>query len=107
MSNHLFIRLTSILTAITILSLIPAALPAKDNTASYKTGARVININTADEAQLTRLPGIGPSIAERIVRHRQEVGRFKTTEELKQVKGIGDKLFLKIKDLIVTTDRTS
>ena len=106
MSNHLFIRLSSIFIAITILALIPTILPAQEKIASGKAATSQININTATESQLTGLPGIGPAIAERIVRHRQQIGPFKAVEDLKQVKGIGDKIFIKIKDLIVT-DHTS
>ncbi|MBW1894137.1 MAG: helix-hairpin-helix domain-containing protein [Deltaproteobacteria bacterium] len=102
MNNHLFIRLSSICIAIAILALIPTILPAQETTASDQAGTSQININTASESQLTELPGIGPAIAERIVRHRQKVGPFKAVEDLKQVKGIGDKIFIKIKNLIVT-----
>jgi len=106
MSNHLFIRLSSICIAIAMLTLTPTILPAKGKIVSGQTGTSQININTASESQLTELPGIGPAIAERIVRHRQQIGPFKAVEDLKQVKGIGDKIFIKIKDLIVT-DHTS
>ncbi len=106
MNKHLFIRLSSIYIAIAILALIPTILPAQETTAADQAGTSQININTANESQLTELPGIGPSIAERIVRHRQKVGPFRTVEDLKQVKGIGDKIFIKIKNLIVT-DHTS
>lgn len=60
----------------------------------------LININTANAMQLERLPGIGPVLAERIINYRQEVSGFRNPEELKNVKGIGDKKFEKIKDLI-------
>jgi competence protein ComEA len=58
------------------------------------------NINTADASQLAALPGIGPKVAEDIIKHREANGPFKTTEDLKQVKGIGDKKYDAIKDLI-------
>ena len=60
-----------------------------------------ININTADEETLSEnLTGIGPAIAERIISYRNHYGGFQTIEELKNVKGIGDKIFEKIKDNI-------
>lgn len=59
-----------------------------------------ININKADNAQLETLPGIGPQTAKGITDYRQAHGGFKSVEELKQVKGIGDKKFDAIKDLV-------
>jgi competence protein ComEA len=102
MSNHFFMRLSTFCIAITILALIPTILPAKEKAMSSQAGTALVNINTASESQLAELPGIGPSIAERIVRYRQKTGPFKTPEDLKQVKGIGDKIYIKIKHLIVT-----
>lgn len=102
MSNHFFVRISTFFIAITILLLLPTILPAKEKAASSQAGASLVNINTASESQLAELPGIGPSIAERIVRYRQKTGPFKTPEDLKQVKGIGDKIYMKIKPLIIT-----
>ena len=59
-----------------------------------------ININTADEKQLDTLPGIGPSTASKIIEYRKEKGKFKSIEEIKEVSGIGDAKFEKIKNLI-------
>ena len=60
----------------------------------------LININTASSEELQRLNGIGPALAGRIIDYRQTYGRFVTIEEIKEVKGIGDKTFEKIKDMI-------
>ena len=57
-----------------------------------------ININEADIEALIKLEGIGPSLAKRILDYRAQIGRFGSPEELKKVKGIGEKLFEKIKD---------
>lgn len=62
-----------------------------------------VNLNTASASQLESLPGIGPRTAERIVEYRQKNGNFKKIEELMNVKGIGEKSFLKIKDRITVT----
>lgn len=59
-----------------------------------------ININTATEAELTTLSGIGPSKAAAIIAYREENGGFKTIEDLKNVSGIGDKTFEKLQDAI-------
>lgn len=66
--------------------------------------AETVNINTADIAALDTLDGIGEKKAEAIVAYRTEHGEFKTLEDLKEVSGIGDKLFDKIKDQIALTD---
>ncbi len=62
-----------------------------------------VNLNTASAAQLEELPGIGRATAERILEYRQKSGGFKKIEELMNVRGIGEKSFLKLKPLIVVT----
>ena len=60
-----------------------------------------ININTANIEKLMSLKGIGEKKAESIVEYREKIGSFTTIDELKGVKGVGDKIFNKIKHLIV------
>ncbi len=55
-----------------------------------------VNVNTASVEQLTALPGVGPKLAARIVEYRQKSGTFRSTQELMNVKGIGEKNFAKI-----------
>jgi len=57
-----------------------------------------IDINKATPRQLEEFPGIGPVLAQRIVDYRQQNGPFKNLEDLRLVKGIGQKLLQKIKD---------
>ena len=64
------------------------------------TSSSIVNINTATQTELEELPGIGPSLARRIVEHRNQNGKFKTIEDIKNVTGIGDSKFEKIKNLI-------
>ncbi len=59
-----------------------------------------ISINTADEETLTRLPGIGPAMAQKIVSYRTEHGLFQKREDLLHVKGIGRAKYEKLEDLI-------
>ena len=59
-----------------------------------------ININKASKEELDTLPGIGESTAEKIINYRKEHKSFKSIEELKEVKGIGDAKFEEIKDLV-------
>lgn len=60
------------------------------------TSQQLININTATEAELDVLPGVGPSTAEAIVADREENGPFSTIEDLMRVSGIGEKKFEKL-----------
>lgn len=59
-----------------------------------------VNINTATQAELESLPRIGPKVAQRIIDYRAQNGNFKKIEDLMKVKGIGEKIFAQIKDLI-------
>lgn len=60
----------------------------------------MVNINTASAEELQKLPGIGSSIANRIVAYRKENGKFNTIEEIQNVSGIGTSKFNKIKNNI-------
>ncbi len=59
-----------------------------------------VNINTATDEQLRTLSGVGPATAEKIINFRTKEGAFKSIEDLKNVDGIGDKTFEKLKDKI-------
>ncbi|WP_101772637.1 helix-hairpin-helix domain-containing protein [Peptostreptococcus faecalis] len=60
-----------------------------------------ININTADESELISIPGVGPATAKKIINHRENNGKFKDIEGIKDVSGIGDKKYENMKDYIV------
>ena len=60
----------------------------------------IVNINTATESELDTLPGIGPARARDIIKYREEKGGFNTVEDLKNIKGIGDKSFEDLKDKV-------
>ncbi len=75
----------------------PASKPVSQS--AQKVSGKV-NINTATVAQLDTLPGIGVTYAQRIIDYRNSNGGFKSVDELKNVKGIGDKTFEKFKDQI-------
>jgi competence protein ComEA len=86
-----------------------SSMPGKAGTAAEqgKAGmgtvpgkAALVNINTADETQLTALQGIGPTKAKAITQYRQEHGPFKSVDDLKKVAGIGDKTLAALKPFL-------
>jgi competence protein ComEA len=59
-----------------------------------------LDLNVATEAELDALPGVGPSRAQAIIEHRSKNGPFASVEDLRNVKGIGDKTFAELKPLL-------
>lgn len=74
-----------------------SSLEVTNNTSNSK-----VNINTASEAELDSLPGVGEVTAKKIIDYRNENGKFSSIEDIKNVKGIGDNKFEDIKDSITT-----
>ena len=70
---------------------------------SAQESTSTVDLNTATAAQLESLPGIGATMAERILDYRQEHGDFSKIEELMNVRGIGEKSFLKLRPLVSVT----
>jgi competence protein ComEA len=80
------------------------ALPsAQDTKTAVASNAAVVNLNTATAEQLDRLPGVGPKTASLIIEYRQKIGGFKKVEDLMNVRGIGEKSFLKLRSHITVT----
>lgn len=61
---------------------------------------RLVDLNSATANELESLPGIGAVLAQRVIDHRQSVGRFLAVEDLREVKGIGVKKFEQVKSLV-------
>ena len=110
-------RALFLLLTIVALAAIPAAAqqsaPAGKPAAAAKSekppapAGTIVNLNTATQAQLESLPGIGAKAAERILEYRQKNGQFKKIEDLMNVKGIGEKSFLKLKPLLTVTEKAA
>jgi competence protein ComEA len=86
----------------------PAGAPVKASRAKAAPAPTTpVNLNTATQAQLEALPGVGPKAAERLIEYRKQNGSFKKVEDLMNVKGFGEKTFLKLKPMITVGDRAA
>ena len=77
-----------------------ASMPSSMASTNNDDGTEIININTASESELVKINGIGPAKAKAIISYREENGGFGSIEDIKNVSGIGEGTFLKIKDYI-------
>ena len=75
--------------------------PADAVSASASVGDAKVNINTADVKVLMKLEGVGRSLAEKIVKYRDEHGQFKKPEDLRKVDGVGGGLWEKNRERVV------
>lgn len=92
-----------VLVAVVSFSVPAAAQEPNRSTPAAAASSAPVNLNTATAAQLEALPGIGARTAALIVEYRQKNGGFKKIEELMNVKGVGEKSFLKLKPLVTIT----
>lgn len=83
---------------VTISSPLSAQRATKPPVAATVVSTEVVNLNSATVAQIASLPGIGPKTADLVVQYRTKNGPFKKIEEIMNVRGVGEKSFLKIKD---------
>src|SRR6266581_4467660 len=95
----------SLAAAAFLIAAYPQAAARAQGNASGRSPAKpavtgVVNINSASTTDLEALPGIGAKTAARIVEYRQKNGPFKKIEELMNVRGVGEKNFLKLKEQI-------
>jgi len=101
----MFRSILSIVVVASWLAVLPSHAGAAQQKAPAQTAAKtaatsIININTASAGELDGLPGVGAKTAARIVEYRQKNGPFKKVEELMNVRGVGEKNFLKLKSQI-------
>jgi competence protein ComEA len=74
---------------------------AATGTGGAASPAGPVNLNSADEAALDALPGVGPATAAAIVEHRARIGRFTTVDQLLDVRGIGEAKLEQLRPLVV------
>src|SRR5678815_5010679 len=108
-------RVLLMLLAVMAMAIVPAAAAQEPKTpAPAAKAARAskpaaapaspINLNTATQAQLESLPGVGAKAAQRILDYRKQNGPFKKIEYLMNVKGFGEKTFLKLKPSLTVAE---
>ncbi len=97
-------RKSQILAIVLFLLTLSASAFAADG---QNSGQDVVNINTADAAQLALLPRVGAKAAERIIAYRTDHGPFKKPTDLMQVKGFGDKSFELVSSYISVNGKTT
>jgi len=78
----------------------PPKSPVPPENTDSSTSNKKIDLNTATLEELESLPGIGKELGKRILSYRGSKGRFLSTDELKNVRGIGQKTFEKLKNLV-------
>ena len=93
-------RRSLVAAALALLLLAPLAAAAAES-------AGVVNINAATAAQLELLPRIGPSVAQRIVEHREQNGKFESIEDLMLVRGVGERTFALLKPYVALSGETT
>lgn len=93
----------AVLVVLVLLAPLMAAQEPARPAAAGASASAPLNLNTATAAQLETLPGIGARTAALIIEYRQKNGAFKKVEDLMNVRGVGEKSFLKLKPLITVT----
>jgi len=85
----------------------PTVVLADDGGGSVDAGSKKVNINQASAVQLAYLPRIGAKAADRIVEYRKAHGAFSRTEELMEVKGVGERRYGELKPYVAVSGPTT
>jgi competence ComEA-like helix-hairpin-helix protein len=78
----------------------PGAAPARPIPAALPADPRPLDLNRATVAELARLPGVGPGLAQRILEERERRGRFDSPEALRRIVGLGPKKLAALRELV-------
>lgn len=89
---------------IAVVTSVALALPLLAGAAVAQDDELKVDLNRAGIEELVRLPGVGKIVAERIVKYREENGAFEALEELMNVRGIGEKTYLKLEPYLTMSD---
>jgi len=90
-----------------LLTLAVSSIAVAEEAAVQQASQGVVNINTADAAQLALLPRVGEKAAQRIIEYRTQHGPFKKTSELMEVKGFGAKTYERLAPYISLSGKTT
>jgi competence protein ComEA len=96
-----------VLSVILIATICSAAMAADSAPVTATPITGIVNLNTADAAQLAMLPRVGAKAAQRILDYRKEHGSFKKTSDLMQVKGFGEKSFERLSAYVTVDGKTT
>ena len=96
-----------VLSVILIATISSAAMAADSAPIVAAPVTGIVNLNTADAAQLAMLPRVGAKAAQRILDYRKEHGGFKKTSDLMQVKGFGEKSFERLAAYVTVEGKTT
>ena len=96
-----------IVLSVILIATISGAAMAADSQPVAAPITGIVNLNTADAAQLAMLPRVGAKAAQRILDYRKEHGGFKKTSDLMQVKGFGEKSFERLAAYVTVEGKTT
>ena len=91
---------------IAVVTSVAVALPLLAGAAVAQDDELKVDLNRAGIEELVKLPGVGEIVAQRIVDYREENGAFQATEELMNVRGIGEKTYLKLEPYLTVSEET-
>ena len=91
---------------IAVVTSVALALPLLAGAAVAQDDELRVDLNRAGIEELVKLPGVGEIVAQRIVNYREENGAFQATEELMNVRGIGEKTYLKLEPYLTVSEET-